>query len=1729
MEPSAHGEPQKRRHAETRGVERGHGSGLSGTDEDNGEKHRKRSSVRAEGRTGDEEHAFAAGDYVEVREPGGNRWHAGEVTAQREGSLVVALEGSETEIVVAGADVRRKSRQPARGTPARSVGSNSEAEELLSARSGSSYSDSGDSGDDSSRGGEDSAGGTRGRSRGRTASDGRSGPEPRARSRSRERKDKKKSARVFDPRRRRKSRQVTPSSSDAEGGEETPPTLPTASQQTAAAMEVTCDQDAHAVANGTPTVSAQVGAPAGEGAPARAGADEGDKYKRTWDAGPVVTGGGAEVPRLRKLTVEDIRNAKGGDFMVYDYRDPASGGGDEAAWLKPQAVQLCVGHGLHLPHVGSTVRIIGLDRKMDGKPGEFGHSSPFRDREAGLNDGRQTVWTRLAIPISRSSPALRTTPEQREADARVYQAKLSPREVQPKPSASPPPAPNGGEPSPERGGPDGAGSRMRADADAGPPSHVDGKGVGAVHAQAVPTTAAECIQAVPYGADSDGTASTSKYVSGVSSLMRAAGAALTQQKAALKQSTPNSSGHPHGGRGGTDPGKPPTGSSGQQKHAGAAAPGAGGAALGAATDGAPNTDDDAAAALLSISSKQDYSQMDMADWPHAQRAPLDPGSISWNEVREGCDFVLAHPSELLNVPQESQNVWLEMDGTVRVVTDSFDAVAREREGMKTGRPVYIKFPKEVTNKQLHLFVTMLNGGRSIDLKNKRRKQSAKSSYVKVVFKREDGPGGVGRAPPPLHAALKAGKADIGDFKLGATVEWSTTIGDEPQGYDDGTVIVIQPVADADDYPQVPGVVFAATLVLSRIMDRVAEAEGMEAMRVLYTQLCDVGLEFVSHEFAPWTIVRTRRELPKGVASIMKKLRSACGDLQFVHLAASSLTPAKDNEEVVGSKVAVVDMDPSVHVIWEDRDAYESVVRELVYNGDVARVSFRGFRKSQETGRLARNHYKTANGAAIRADVFNVCAMAGAVVLDVDIDRGRQLKGQGEPNAVHVTTTPKGADNLARRKSVVGISICGQSMDLIRGEPNSHTDRKECSRRLAEAAYDAGNCALLSTGTRISNDLRVEIHRRMAQGNGSGRAYPGRRHMACYKCLQIGHAQANCMFCDKCHGLKPHKTQSEKDACATKHAELQRTGAYWVQRGGPAPRDRRDQAAYRAARSQLSSRAPLPLQRPQAPRAQPQLSYRHALRAPHSGAGSQQQRPSTQLAKRPPPSALQVAHVDNSPPAISREAYVELASRMVPHDPEAQALIVQTFSISADAYEQSKLNAASIGELKTESKAHQEQSKANHSEVMKALSALSMASSGGKGPTQPQRQVTRGPTDGLRPTSLLQQVKQRGHQPSLQTHVATPPALVPVQVLANATGGARRGAAGSQSQHDQDAAAEGSSDKAEGAKPAAEQNAVVPGEMMRVDGERVPIHPFLGAFALRGTRAARYGWVQGHPRSYVVPVTARLAWVIAGFIIFDGIPLSEHTHPVPSMKMRLAALLSADALEDIPKIEASWDEDQERIVVDGLTETVSYLFRSTGAVSVEKERHMACVLSLRLLARNVRATVSPTFVALCEQLDSLHNLVSEASMRYDRRVRADVDRTLLAEVPGPQPNEVVVPFLADAGGLDQNDKYNVLNKVPTEANGGRTMVILGSSPKKTILWAWDACVSLAKLKRVKRGKFRSANVFGTAQPRSVNAAYTAPRRVQPRIARTAQRPALRWGFTATGPSSAAARPPPRRGW
>jgi hypothetical protein len=92
-----------------------------------------------------------------------------------------------------------------------------------------------------------------------------------------------------------------------------------------------------------------------------------------------------------------------------------------------------------------------------------------------------------------------------------------------------------------------------------------------------------------------------------------------------------------------------------------------------------------------------------------------------------------------------------------------------------------------------------------------------------------------------------------------------------------------------------------------------------------------------------------------------------------------------------------------------------------------------------------------------------------------------------------------------------------------------------------------------------------------------------------------------------------------------------------------------------------------------------------------------------------------------------------------------------------------------------------------------------------------------------------------------------------------------------------------------------------------------------------------------------------------------------------------------------------------------------------------------------------------------------------------------------------------------------------------------MVILGSSPKKTILWAWDACVSLAKLKRVKRGKFRSANVFGTAQPRSVNAAYTAPRRVQPRFARTAQRPALRWGFTATGPSSAAARPPPRRGW
>jgi len=262
-------------------------------------------------------------------------------------------------------------------------------------------------------------------------------------------------------------------------------------------MEVACDQDAHEAVNATPTVSAKVGAPAGEEDPARAGVDKGDKYKRTWDAGPVVTGGGAEVPRLRKLTVEDIRNAKGGDFMVYDYRDPAAGGGDEAAWLKPQAVQLCIGHDLHLLNEGSTVKIRGLDRKMDGKPGEFGPNSPFRDREAGLNDGRQTVWTRLAIPTSRSSPALRTTPEQREADARVYQAKLSPREVQSKPYASPPPAPKGGEPSPERGGPDDAGSRMRADADAVPPSHVDGKGAGAVHAQAPPTTVAECIQAVP--------------------------------------------------------------------------------------------------------------------------------------------------------------------------------------------------------------------------------------------------------------------------------------------------------------------------------------------------------------------------------------------------------------------------------------------------------------------------------------------------------------------------------------------------------------------------------------------------------------------------------------------------------------------------------------------------------------------------------------------------------------------------------------------------------------------------------------------------------------------------------------------------------------------------------------------------------------------------------------------------------------------------------------------------------------------------------------------------------------------------------------------------------------------------------------------------------------------------------------------------------------------------------
>ena len=114
---------------------------------------------------------------------------------------------------------------------------------------------------------------------------------------------------------------------------------------------------------------------------------------------------------------------------------------------------------------------------------------------------------------------------------------------------------------------------------------------------------------------------------------------------------------------------------------------------------------------------------------------------------------------------------------------------------------------------------------------------------------------------------------------------------------------------------------------------------------------------------------------------------------------------------------------------------------------------------------------------------------------------------------------------------------------------------------------------------------------------------------------------------------------------------------------------------------------------------------------------------------------------------------------MPHDLEAQALIVQTSTTSADAYEQSKLNAASIGELKAESKAHQEQSKANHSEVMKALSALSMAGSVGKGPAQPRPAVKKGPTDGWRPTALAQQVKQRSHRSSGQAHAATPPALV----------------------------------------------------------------------------------------------------------------------------------------------------------------------------------------------------------------------------------------------------------------------------------------------------------------------------------------------------------------------------------
>ena len=47
-------------------------------------------------------------------------------------------------------------------------------------------------------------------------------------------------------------------------------------------------------------------------------------------------------------------------------------------------------------------------------------------------------------------------------------------------------------------------------------------------------------------------------------------------------------------------------------------------------------------------------------------------------------------------------------------------------------------------------------------------------------------------------------------------------------------------------------------------------------------------------------------------------------------------------------------------------------------------------------------------------------------------------------------------------------------------------------------------------TRTAAVHRIEAHTRRSTATRTGR-----RHMACYKCLQIGHAQANCMFCDKC--------------------------------------------------------------------------------------------------------------------------------------------------------------------------------------------------------------------------------------------------------------------------------------------------------------------------------------------------------------------------------------------------------------------------------------------------------------------------------------------------------------------------------------------------------------------------------------------------------------------------------------